>query len=113
MVNKMINIKKWILCIGIAVCCSNVNAGSKLGPVGELFVQNPNQVFFTVGAINNKAFCQGATEEFAIDISTQVGKAQYATLLTAKALGADVQVSGLNDCLAWPDRESVNWLKML
>lgn len=99
--------------IALLACCMNANAGSKTGPIGELYVQAPNQVFFSVGTINNRASCQGATEEFAIDISTAVGKAQYATLLTAKSLELDVQVSGSTVCSVWPDRESINWLKTL
>lgn len=85
-------------------------AGGYLGKIGRVTVQQPNYVFISLGGHNSAPGCQGGSDEFAIDISTTLGKSQYAFVLTAKALESDVQVIGTGTCSLWPDRESVNYL---
>jgi len=89
---------------------ASVQAGGFLGTIGQITVQQPNFVFVSMGGHNNAPSCQGGSDEFALDISTTVGKSQYALLLTAKALESQIQIIGTNNCNLWPDRESVNYL---
>jgi hypothetical protein len=57
--------------------------------------------------------CGGAAAvwtQWVIDLKTPGGRAAYATVLQAYALGKTVAVEGTGDCAAWGDRESVQYL---
>lgn len=101
---------KLVALITTSLISINASAGGYLGYVGRVTVQQPNYVFVDLGGINGGAGCQGGSNEFAIDISTILGQAQYTLLMTAKGLGKKVQIIGTNSCSLWPDRESVNYM---
>lgn len=87
------------------------HAGSAVGKVTRVLVQKPNFVFFTVeGNISAPAACQGGSQDFSIDISTTLGKSQYAYILTSQALESTLVVTGEGMCNSWPDRESLNFV---
>lgn len=95
-----------------AIAFSSVtHAGNATGTITRILVQSPNFVFFSVSGIHETAPSCGANQaDFAIDVSTTGGKAQYAYILTQQALGATVVVTGNDACDAWPDRESLNFI---
>ena len=85
--------------------------GSSVGSVSPLYVQG-NKAFFTAGTHNEKPACSTVGDEWAIDISSESGKAVYAMLLTAYSLNSEVIVYGTGKCTVWIDREDVNYMLM-
>lgn len=85
-------------------------AGNGTGKVGRILVQKPHFVFFSVGEHNSAPACGMDLLDFTIDISTDLGQAQYAFIMMAKGLDETVVVTGDDSCSDWPDRESVNFM---
>jgi len=105
--------KKVIASIAIASTVafgSLAHAGSAVGTVQRVIVQQPNFVFFSVGTISNPPACQGGSQDFSIDLSTPIGKSQYAFILTSQALGSELVVTGSGACDSFPDREALNFV---
>lgn len=89
----------------------NAFAGSSRGKIGRILVQQPHFVFFsTTGRISNRSSCQGGSEDFSIDISTELGQAQYAFVMMANGLNETIVVTGTGACNDFADRESVNFM---
>lgn len=89
------------------------SAGNGTGLVERVLTQSTSdggRVFFSVGVQNNAPSCQGGSMDFALDITTALGRSQYAQVLTAQASGQTLSVTGTNGCETWPDREAVNFM---
>lgn len=82
------------------------NAGSSNGVVSTLLAHKGDVAMFAIGVPENH---QGrppcSSVQWALNLSTESGKAQFATLLSAKLANKTVSVVGTNACGAWPDRE--------
>lgn len=105
--------KKIIASVAIAATItfgSMAHAGSAIGTISRVLVQQPNFVFFSVGNISNPPACQGGSQDFSIDVSTVIGRSQYAFILTSQALGTELVVTGEGACNSFPDRESLNFV---
>lgn len=81
-------------------------AGTGGGAVAMIIVQTSNVVFFTTASHSGKPACSTAGNDWALSLSSDTGKAQYALLLSATAQGKAVSIQGTNDCSAWGDRET-------
>lgn len=88
-------------------------AGSGSGKVNitsvGMFGGVPSALFKTSVRQNIPGQCK-QDGRFMINIGTDLGKAQYAILLTAQASGKDVIVDGTSDCPGSPNIEFVNWV---
>ncbi|WP_051258278.1 hypothetical protein [Teredinibacter turnerae] len=104
--------------LGSISCMSlNVYGGSaEPGMVSNVhFLDNGVVLFYTDGAIgNNVPSCAVAQpSRFAIDGSTDAGKAQLSGLLLAFATSKRIQIYGKNNCDVWGDTETVYYFKMV
>jgi len=106
----MKNVLKTITIATALVCSSSSFAGSSSGPITGLIVNTAARVFFTAGTVSGAPGCATALNSWALDTTTTEGKSMYASLLTARALGQEVSVVGLNNCNAHPDREKVQFI---
>ncbi|WP_431287700.1 hypothetical protein [Roseateles chitinivorans] len=89
-------------------------AGSQTGKIKSLSVRaSDGLVYFVLeGQPNGRPTCAtGAYWMIRAEDST-TGKRQLATLLTARAMGQPVTVSGFNTCVRWFDGEDVNELSL-
>ena len=107
-------VKKMLVGGLIASFSLGVFAGNGSGLVERVITQSTEdggRVFFSVGTLNNPPSCHNtATTDFALDITTALGRSQYAQVLTAQASGQTLSVTGTDDCSVWPDREAVNFM---
>ena len=71
-----------------------------------------NKAFFWVeGSPSKKAECQdNKSANFALDISTETGKATYSLILAAQMSGTKVNVSGTGSCDIYGGIEDLNWV---
>lgn len=93
-----------------ALAAASVSGARVTQLIAESDGTNTAYFVYVSAAPTGAAACGTVTASqyrFAIDPTTQVGKAQIANVLAAYATGALVDVYGLGTCLLWPDTESV------
>jgi hypothetical protein len=91
-------------------------AGQQSGTVSTLIVRaSDGLVYFTVkGApIANAPSCATHGYWMIKDENSNVGKQQYALILSAHATGKRINISGMNTCSRWGDGEDVNSIQYL
>lgn len=101
---------RFLLLVTMFVFSGSAFAGSGTGVIERVLVQQPNFVFVSVGDHVDAPACQGGSDDFSIDISTTLGKSQYAFLLTHQALGTEIRIVGTGECTTGPGRESLNFV---
>ncbi len=79
-------------------------AGNSTGTVSYLFVHDPGVLMFAAGTQTTPIACS-TQGQWAVDLSTTMGKNIYAMLLSAQSQGQTVTVAGSGVCSAWGDRE--------
>lgn len=94
----------WLACL---LPHTPASAGSSGGLVGVMIVNSSNFLFFTAGTKAGSPACGSGNGQWALNLSTAVGKSTYAMLLTAQAQGKIVYVYGNGTCNGWGDREDV------
>jgi hypothetical protein len=104
------------LLVGIlaGLTCSAM-AGSQVGKVDYIIVRaSDGLVYFGLsgGAKSNSPVCATNSYWMIRDENSEVGKKQYAMLLTAQASGRNSEVSGMNTCNRWSNGEDVNGLQL-
>ena len=67
-------------------------------------------VFFYTTSHENKPNCNTYHKRWALDLSSDLGRAQYSLLLAAQSAGRMVEVRGHALCDIWSDSESVRWV---
>jgi hypothetical protein len=103
-----------VLPASIAVLADVAQAGTSSGPVTELKAissTTPNIVVFVAGSHAGKPGCSTVADEWALSLATEGGRAQYALLLAASAMGRTVTVMGTGSC-TWPDREAPSYITL-
>lgn len=86
-------------------------AGGGSGKIVQLMVHSTESragvVIFTTENNWSKAPCStaGNGSDWAVSLEHQQGQAMYSLLLAAQSQGNSINISGANDCSAWPDRE--------
>lgn len=105
-----------VLCLASVCSTSQVAFASNasMGYIVEVFgTYNGAVLFSTTGTINGaRPSCQGPglTQRYAIDASTVAGQAMVAILMTAKAQGKRIDISGMGSCTIWGDTETVQFI---
>jgi hypothetical protein len=114
--------KKYFLSLCIALstlfASSMVSAANSTGPVAwPLVTQWGTGLFGVAGAgaviLGTKPACAAptiVTSYWAVDVKTPAGRAMWALVMQAHALGKTVLVSGKGNCDIHGDRESVDFL---
>ncbi len=90
-------------------------AGNQSGTVNYVIVRaSDGLVYFTINGAPKSGSPACATIPYWMirDENSNAGKQQYAMLMTAKATGKPVLVSGSNTCLRWGDGEDVDWIEI-
>jgi hypothetical protein len=114
--NMMKRLKLLACAICLATAPAQVFAGTVTGPVNGIHVRsgptgsvNDTLVFVTIGAAaTGRLGCAAATLYWMIsDAKSEAGKQQLSLLMTAKALGKNVTVTGTNTCTRWQDGEDI------
>lgn len=84
-------------------------AGTQSGKVTKVFVRASDGLiyFFVEGTGAGKPACASAGYWIIKDENSAAGKRQLAVLLTARASGEAVTISGMNTCARWHDGEDV------
>lgn len=94
---------------------TNALAGNQTGKITQLTVrQSDGLIYFNVSnAAHNKPSCATHSYWMIRNEKSQVGKMQYAMLLTAQAAKRTISVTGSNTCSRWGDGEDVNSINLL
>lgn len=84
-------------------------AGTQSGKVTKVFIRASDGLvyFFVEGTGTGKPACASAGYWIIKDENSSAGKRQLAALLTARASGEAVTISGMNTCTRWHDGEDV------
>jgi hypothetical protein len=106
------------LCLSITalVTPSLSLASTSNGPVSAPLAIEQGVITFGVTDVGTftgaKPACAtvAAWNQWAVDVKTPGGRAIYATILQAHALGKSLLVQGKGVCDVWGDRESVNFV---
>jgi hypothetical protein len=111
------NALKVLLILLVSGLTSLSFAGTGSGTVGRIYVHSPDSnlsnsvegiVLFSVTNHLNPPAC--STNEWAFSLDNVRGRMMYAFLLSAKAQGKSVTISGAGVCDHWADRERPHWL---
>ncbi|WP_444891206.1 hypothetical protein [Microbulbifer sp. DLAB2-AA] len=88
---------------------SSTHAGSTpLTKIEKILVHEGDRVFIKTVDYLNPPDCAKEIKEFAIDVSTNTGKAMYSAALAAASQGKQVEIHGKHGCNYWGDREDIN-----
>ena len=102
-------------CLGL-LGAARANAGSvSNATVTALMPYSPPNLFFVVVDVppTGVPACGTLTlssKRFVVDLTTDVGKAMAATLLTAYALKSQIEIIVLGSCAVWGDTETINYI---
>ena len=69
-----------------------------------------DKVYFYTSSHIDPPACNTYHKRWVLDISTDIGRAQYSLLLSAAMSGKDVVIGGRNECDLDSDSESVGWV---
>ena len=100
---------RFLLAFCLVLCPAVAFSGDGEGLVEIEYVGNYNgtdKVFFFTSTHVARPACNTFGGRWVLDISTDIGKAQYSLLLAAQTSGKRVRVSGTNSCSQWPDSET-------
>jgi hypothetical protein len=108
---------KSIMQFSVLLCLfsASASAGSQVGAVSSVIVRaSDGLTYFTIAgpAKSNSPTCATIGYWMIKDENSEVGKKQYAMLLTALASGRELTVSGMNTCTRWGDGEDVDWMQL-
>ena len=105
---KMKSFNHYLLVLSLysisATLSPNASAGSSEGQVTYLAVLFSDVIFFSAGVPTGKPAC-ATTDQWAIPLNTESGRAMYSLLIAAQIAGKTVQVSGAGHCNAYHARE--------
>lgn len=86
-------------------------AGASQGKVTKPLVSHLDVFIFSAGTLQQGASCAVSNlGTWAVDLTTDHGKAIQAVVLTAYAQGKEIEVRGRGVCDVFSDRESVDYL---
>lgn len=94
-----------ILIISQNAYCGTGGGKAQIEGVGNW--NSTDLVFFYTDTYMNKPACNDYNGRWVIDISTDLGRAQYSLLLSAQAQGKPITVSGNNLCNLYGNSETV------
>lgn len=98
--------------IAFAMAFSHVaEAGNTTGAIALLQLNVANNIAlltFATGTNSALPACSTAGNRYAVDISTNAGKAIYAGLLTAKMTNSNITAIGTNTCTNDPASENIS-----
>jgi len=91
---------------------SSAFSGNGSGKIPRVYATSANMVFFSTEINTNKPACNTAVggTEWALRVDTSEGRNMYALIMLAFSTSKPIYVIGKGDCLAWPDRETVDYL---
>jgi len=87
-----------------------VQAGQVTGKITSVVVRQSDGLtyFYTDGTPTGRPACAAATTYWMIkDEDSEAGRRLYSMILTARASGAQIIVTGANTCTRWGDGEDV------
>ncbi|GAB2191235.1 hypothetical protein MAH1_28430 [Sessilibacter sp. MAH1] len=98
------------IAIACLACFVSVNASAGYSGLAKILTIQPHvgdRVFIKTETHNEAPSCAQDLQEWAIDLTTESGKAFYAAVLAAASQNKSVEVHGSHNCTNWPDREDV------
>ena len=110
------NVRSVISWAAAAAClciCTPVQAGySTSGKIYNILSHRAGRLFFEQDGTRAGAPSCATVSRWVIDTTTAAGQSMAATVLSAYSLGKSVQVEGTQECGAWSDTETVNYLQI-
>lgn len=103
---------KKILILIVLALAANAHAGTAgSGILSDVhFMNNGVVIVYTSGVRADVPTCASTQpDRFAIDASTEAGKAQLSGLLAAYVAEKTVRIFGMGSCAAHPDTETINY----
>ncbi len=93
----------------------SVNAGSISSTITQVHNSSANKILITLAQTptNGPSCATNSQYQFAFDPTTDLGKSQLSLVLTAYAMGAEVNVGGNNVCSQVADIENLRWIRLL
>ena len=93
----------------------SVNAGSISSTITQVHNSSANKILITLAQTptNGPSCATNSQYQFAFDPTTDLGKSQLSLVLTAYAMGAEVNVGGNNVCSQVADVENMRWIRLL
>jgi hypothetical protein len=96
------------LLANVYTCAIAGDAGN--GKITKLyFMSNAVVLFVQTGQRISQPVCATQLQRWAINTSTDAGKAQLSGLLTAYSTGKEITIKGAGTCQNWGDSESVSY----
>jgi hypothetical protein len=111
--------KSWVLgvAVGLLTASTCAQASSQTGRVADLVVRSSDGLIYLNlegPAREGRPPCASNHAYWMIrDENSGTGKRQYAMLLTAKATGRRVFISGTGQCTRWADGEDIDSIQLL
>lgn len=98
-----------VLAFLFAIQCNPAYAGEQVGKILSITVRsNDGLIYFVMeNTATGKPACAKNSYWIIADENSVTGKQQLAILLTARAGGQTINVSGSNSCVRWHDGENV------
>jgi hypothetical protein len=111
----MKNIRAGLLTMTLLLTPFAANAGQAIGPVLYLTQRASDGLIYVVinGANVGSPGCATSSYFMISNENSEVGKKQFAMLLTAKATGLRVAITGKNACTRWGDGEDIDEVKIM
>jgi len=100
------------LILTASLFASIVSAGTSTGNIQILGVNAFNQSLILAGTITDAPIC-ATFNRFALDITSESGKAMYSLAVTAQAQNKKIRIVGQNNCNIRGDAESVQYLEIV
>ncbi|TVZ39046.1 hypothetical protein P886_3433 [Alteromonadaceae bacterium 2753L.S.0a.02] len=92
---------------------SNAQSGAGGGTVEIEHVgkwEDKDLVFFYTNTHTSEPECNSYRKRWVLELTSDIGKAQYSLLLASQMAGKEVRLSGTGNCNLFENSESVSWV---
>jgi hypothetical protein len=98
--------------LSLAICAAPCMATTASGKVTSYWVHYFNSGFlFRIEGQPNTLACAYSVR-YGVDVTSEKGRQVAAAIMSAKAAGQTVYVSGAGVCTVWGDTEDVSWISV-
>ena len=99
--------------VALLCVCTPAHAGySTPGKIYSILSHRAGRLFFEQDGTRSGSPSCATVSRWVIDTTTAAGQSMAATVLSAYSLGRSVQVEGTQECGAWGDTETVNYVQI-
>ena len=103
----------WAAAAACLCICAPVQAGTSApGKIYNIITNRQGRLFFEQEGARSGAPQCATFGRWVIDTATAAGQSMAATVLSAWSLGRSVQVVGTNECSAWGDTETADYVQI-